>query len=137
MWVSSAVGLRPYSEQDATRFFGREKETDRLCSLVSRNKITFLVGASGIGKTSLIHAGLIPALRMRQPPLELHVARLSAHPMEYLCAQFDPHSSSSSPDETALVDFLAARLKSETLIILDQYEETIALASSEERRSFE
>src|ERR1043166_8151964 len=132
MWVSSAIGLRPYSEEDASRFFGREKEIDRLCSLVSRNKVTFLVGSSGIGKTSLIHAGLIPALRLRQPQLNTLIARLSSRPMEDLCAQFDPPVA-ACPDETTFANFLTGKIKSETLVILDEYEEMIARASLRER----
>ncbi len=59
-------GLAAFSEQDADWFFGREHATAtllaRLHGALSTGGIVMLVGASGAGKSSLINAGLIPAL---------------------------------------------------------------------------
>ncbi len=57
--------LDPYAEGDRALFFGREKETHRLFSLVTQepSRLTVVYGKSGIGKTSLLHAGLFPLLR--------------------------------------------------------------------------
>lgn len=41
---------------------GRQKEISSLVALLQANQISLLLGDSGIGKTSLIHAGLIPVL---------------------------------------------------------------------------
>jgi WD40 repeat protein len=60
---SPYLGLSSYREDDAARFFGREDETRELERLVRRSRVTVLFGRSGLGKSSLLHAGLFPAVR--------------------------------------------------------------------------
>jgi tetratricopeptide (TPR) repeat protein len=55
-------GLRPFVEKDRGRFFGRDEELRELSRMWRRNRITVLYGGSGVGKTSLIHAGVLPWL---------------------------------------------------------------------------
>lgn len=50
--------LDPYELKDRDTFFGREAETKELYKLVTKNRLTFVYGPSGIGKTSLIQCGL-------------------------------------------------------------------------------
>ena len=59
-------GMAPYGEGDATRFFGRTQETDTLLRMVMRETLTVVFGPSGVGKTSLLNAGLFPILREEQ-----------------------------------------------------------------------
>ncbi|MBD0266811.1 MAG: caspase family protein [Cyanobacteria bacterium Co-bin8] len=59
-------GLNPFEEAHAGHFFGREKITSQLARYVERSSFCAVVGASGIGKTSLLKAGLIPQLRQSQ-----------------------------------------------------------------------
>lgn len=56
-------GARPLGEDDEAFFFGRAKELDALLKLASGVAVTLLQGAAGAGKTSLLRAGLLPALR--------------------------------------------------------------------------
>ena len=56
-------GLASFTEDARGFFFGREKETDELSRLVRRQTLTVLFGQSGLGKSSLIQAGLFPILR--------------------------------------------------------------------------
>ncbi|MDX2520531.1 hypothetical protein PV355_36200 [Streptomyces stelliscabiei] len=60
-------GLASYRQQDARWFFGRERSTDALVEQLRAAERTgglvVLVGASGAGKSSLLHAGLVPAVR--------------------------------------------------------------------------
>jgi len=56
------LGLESYREEDADRFFGREKETEELLRMVLREVLTVVFGPSGIGKTSLLRAGLFGRL---------------------------------------------------------------------------
>ena len=56
-------GLQAYTEEDSRFFYGRDAEIDELLWLVRRNVLTVVFGASGTGKTSLVHAGLFPKLR--------------------------------------------------------------------------
>lgn len=59
-------GLLAYHEADQPFFHGREAETDELLRLVLRETLTILFGLSGIGKSSLLQAGLFPRLRRQQ-----------------------------------------------------------------------
>ena len=56
-------GLYYYEEADKDIFYGRDKESEELCGLVGLNRLTVVFGKSGIGKTSLLNAGLFPLLR--------------------------------------------------------------------------
>lgn len=56
-------GLLAYGEADQAFFHGRQAETDALIRLVMRESLTVLFGLSGLGKTSLLRAGLFPRLR--------------------------------------------------------------------------
>ncbi|MBL0343728.1 ATP-binding protein [Candidatus Villigracilis affinis] len=55
-------GLSAYRIQDASRFFGREQAIAELTVELERRQVTWLHGRSGTGKSSLIQAGLMPAL---------------------------------------------------------------------------
>jgi hypothetical protein len=57
------VGPRPFRLEDEKRFFGRSAEIDRLLSLVYAHRLVLLISRSGVGKTSLLNAGLQPQLR--------------------------------------------------------------------------
>jgi tetratricopeptide (TPR) repeat protein len=56
-------GLRPFETDEYRLFFGREGQADELVSRLSRARFLAVVGTSGSGKSSLIRAGLMPALR--------------------------------------------------------------------------
>ncbi len=57
------IGARSYEEMDKEIFFGREEEINDLFQLININTFTLLYGRSGLGKTSLLKAGLFPRLR--------------------------------------------------------------------------
>jgi tetratricopeptide (TPR) repeat protein len=57
------LGLQSFSEQTQRYFFGRTAELQDLFERVVHKPLTVLFGQSGLGKTSLIHAGLMPRLR--------------------------------------------------------------------------
>src|SRR5437764_359416 len=56
------VGPQPFETEDADRFFGRTREIRDLTSLVIAHRVVLLYSASGAGKSSLINAGVVPAL---------------------------------------------------------------------------
>lgn len=56
-------GLASFVEADRQFFRGRNLEADELARLVRREPLTVLFGRSGLGKTSLLSAGLFPRLR--------------------------------------------------------------------------
>jgi len=57
------LGLFSYSEATRAYFHGRDEETAELTRHVQRKLLSVLFGQSGLGKTSLLHAGLVPRLR--------------------------------------------------------------------------
>ena len=57
------VGLRPFQADESLIFFGREKQTLELLQRLHYHNFVAVVGTSGCGKSSLIRAGLIPALK--------------------------------------------------------------------------
>ncbi|WP_322059956.1 WD40 repeat domain-containing protein [Paraburkholderia sp. J63] len=56
------IGLRPFRIEDAAFFFGRERQIATLLHLVRSGALVSVVGSSGSGKSSLVRAGLLPAL---------------------------------------------------------------------------
>src|SRR5690242_2205724 len=56
-------GLEPFSEAARDFFHGREQEVADLTRRVKGQTLTVLFGQSGLGKTSLLRAGLFPQLR--------------------------------------------------------------------------
>lgn len=55
-------GLRPFFQEDAPRFFGRGKQINAMLERLEDRRFLAIVGASGCGKSSLVYAGLLPAL---------------------------------------------------------------------------
>ena len=57
------VGLQEFTEEIQSFFHGREDETESLLNRARRRVLTVLFGQSGLGKSSLLQAGLFPRLR--------------------------------------------------------------------------
>ncbi|HEX7305316.1 helix-turn-helix transcriptional regulator [Lentzea sp.] len=55
-------GAEPFGEEDAKRYFGREYLVEQIAESVRSKPLTLVLGASGSGRTSLLHAGVKPAL---------------------------------------------------------------------------
>ncbi|HEX6300193.1 MAG TPA: BTAD domain-containing putative transcriptional regulator [Acidimicrobiia bacterium] len=56
-------GLEPFDETDTADFYGRDDVVDSLLGAVASRGLVAVVGASGSGKSSVVRAGLVPALR--------------------------------------------------------------------------
>ncbi|MEM7185793.1 MAG: hypothetical protein AAF466_03955 [Bacteroidota bacterium] len=56
------VGLRPFDIEESYLFFGRDEQTLELLQRLHQHSFVAVVGSSGSGKSSLLRAGLIPAL---------------------------------------------------------------------------
>jgi len=161
-----ALGLCPYKglnyfdEADADLFMGREtlttKLVERVLSLTSNgqpneNRFLAIVGASGSGKSSLVRAGLVPALRWNQASTDwqIHICTPTAYPLESLATSLtleDPGVTSNtlSVDDLArnvhsLHTFAKRKLRSKNgarlLLVVDQFEELFALCRLEEERA--
>ncbi len=85
-------GLQAFEPEDAWLFFGRDAETKDLLDRVRRSPVLGVVGDSGVGKSSLVRAGFIPALGQQFSELEsttseiwrTAVLRPSRSPFHYL-----------------------------------------------------
>lgn len=58
-WLASAT----YEEKDEYRFKGRKEDTSKILSMLQQNECVVCYAASGDGKSSLVNAGLCPAMR--------------------------------------------------------------------------
>ncbi len=58
-------GLNPYSEEDAKRFFGRKTQIENIIDRLTTSRLTILYGDSGVGKTSVVRAGVAAQLRQQ------------------------------------------------------------------------
>ena len=56
-------GLRAFESRETHHFFGRDGQSDELLRLLARDRFVAVVGTSGCGKSSLVRAGMLPALR--------------------------------------------------------------------------
>ena len=57
------IGLESYNEDNATLFFGRDKEIEELANSIFHHNQTIIYGPSGIGKSSIIKAGVMSLAR--------------------------------------------------------------------------
>lgn len=131
-------GMRPFTESDTARFFGRDAElNDLVCRLQRGDRAIYVIGASGSGKSSLIAAGLVPRLSRGGLGLPtFHV--LAFRPGEQPIARLTDALESDCTAPAAEISTLLARHIPATslLLIIDQLEELFTLASADQRITF-
>ena len=145
-------GLRAFLEADSTDFFGREVLTRRLIERIAETgapRFLCAVGPSGSGKSSVVRAGLVPAIRRGVIPGSdrWYVIEVlpGAHPMRELETALLGVSVEPPPslledlerDEFGLaraVDRLLPDPEAELLIVLDQLEEIFTMVQDEAER---
>ena len=145
-------GLRAFTEADALDFFGREQLTRRLISRLGEtgpgSRFLAVVGPSGGGKSSVVRAGLVPAVRHgalagAEDPfiaemfpgahpldeLEAALLRIAVRPVARLHERLD----SSSRGLLEAVDLVAPG-QAEAVLVVDQFEEVFTLTKEERER---
>ncbi|MBT7070937.1 MAG: SUMF1/EgtB/PvdO family nonheme iron enzyme [Anaerolineae bacterium] len=131
--------LDAFTEADADLFFGRERVVTKLLESLKRNpRFLAVLGPSGSGKSSVVQAGLIPALRNGHLSGSEKWGILSIRPGTQ---PFEQLASAGMSDPTDLVqaasDWLAAHPENERLLILiDQFEELLVSTPSDIRADF-
>jgi len=114
------------SELDALLFFGREREISAVAANVLANRLTVLYGPSGVGKSSLLRAGVARRLReLSGAPVVVHDA-WAEDPAARLIASV--HAECGELGATAgLVDTVAAAAQQggELHLLLDNFEEYV------------
>jgi|GEM_PF-3444276 len=131
---SPYLGLRPFKENEQDKFFGRLPEIHILTDKILAHRLTLLVAASGVGKSSLLQAGVMPALRATgMADLIYHndwvlnpAEALKKTIVKHFIAQQRVNADYQADFNLPLVEFLQihALLGSGTMVILlDQFEE--------------
>jgi hypothetical protein len=152
--VNPYKGLRSFTESDADDFFGRERLVQSLLDSLAGNEgggILAVIGPSGSGKSSVVRAGLIPALRAGALPgsedwffIQMHPDR---HPFEELEAALlrvavnppDSLLGQLRGDDRGLHRALLRCLPDENgtlFLLIDQFEELFTLVEEETRQKF-
>jgi WD40 repeat protein/DNA-binding SARP family transcriptional activator len=154
-------GLQYFEEADSELFYGRELLTAKLVERLKATRfLSVVIGASGSGKSSLVRAGLVPALRKGEPLLDgvrppdgsetwqVHVLTPTARPLEALALELTRGAESVTAaaalmddlmqDSRSLSLFLARiHSRQHMLLVLDQFEELFTLCRDEfEREAF-
>jgi WD40 repeat protein len=114
-------GLAPFedSDLDARLFFGRERESEVIAANLIASRVTVLYGPSGVGKSSVLRAGVAHRLRSEQDAEVVVFSTWTGDPVAGLIAAADG-SGDSMVD--ALAD-AADRAGGDLYVILDQFEE--------------
>ncbi|MHC9518772.1 AAA family ATPase [Prescottella equi] len=139
-------GLAPYREKDERLFFGRTQSVDGLVAAVEAAQgkgIVIVTGASGVGKSSLVQAGLIPQLKALDQDGDRSayaavVFAPGAHPLTSLRSAV-PELTEDVPSADQLHEALgraAERLGAHhLLIVVDQIEELFSQCSDADERA--
>jgi hypothetical protein len=145
------LGLASFSEETREFFFGREGEVAELARRVQRKLLTVLFGKSGLGKTSILRAGLVPRLRAQgyfPVYLRIDYGAECPEPAEQIKEAIHRAAASGEWTQTGVAspgesiwEFLhhrddvlkdASGAKLTPLLIFDQFEELFTLAQSDE-----
>ena len=81
---SPYAGLSAFQEADASKFFGRKREIATAATRLRDQPLLGIVGPSGVGKSSFIRAGVVPALKQSGETWETLVVRPGRNPMAAL-----------------------------------------------------
>ena len=143
-------GLRAFEEGDAADFFGRDELVEELVKRMGQTRFLAVVGPSGSGKSSVVRAGLIPALR-RGAIAGSEGWRIAdmfpgAHPLDGLEAALlraapDPPASLMEQLERDGHGLHRAVLRllpsdgSDLVLVIDQFEEVFTLVEDEAVRT--
>jgi len=131
------VGPRPFGPADKDIFFGREIEIEDIVSLILAHKILIIYAQSGVGKTSVLNAGVIP--RLEQEHSTVYTARVKGLPVDdtkkngniFVNNSIESMKKDEQPQEGATIcSFLEANINNIkgsqdqlVAVIFDQFEE--------------
>ena len=132
-------GMHPFTTAEARQFFGRDAEIADLIGRLDRgDREIYVIGPSGSGKSSLVQAGLVPALDAGTSPLGhkliVQAIRPGDRPADRLARALEADLAAPAAAIAALV---ARHPPAErVLVFVDQLEELFTLAEPAERQRF-
>lgn len=148
-------GLRPFAEPDSEHFFGRERAVERILSRLAEgtrsSRFLAVVGPSGSGKSSVVAAGLVPALRAGGLPGSagwvIATMRPGFSPVDELAAALREQCPTLPEDVRERLDTehgleaaadairtAGPGTRGELLVVVDQFEELFTLVADDEER---
>jgi energy-coupling factor transporter ATP-binding protein EcfA2 len=143
---SPYLGLLKFEEGDKDKFFGRDRWIIELTSYLQKEKVLLLLGASGSGKSSLIQAGVIPALKDGLGSTQLvnltFVPDVNPFESFYGCllanryAQSQAKIAQTVKEDTLIQVVRSLKQDSQWLIFIDQFEEVFTRTPKTERDIF-
>jgi formylglycine-generating enzyme required for sulfatase activity len=134
-----------FEAADQSIFFGRDEEVNHLVQCITAQRLTVLFGQSGVGKTSLINAGVIPRLKEKgYTSLYLRVLREPTASIKgSVAALLRPREDLRPTGREDLYSFLEGTLYSSSsilhsplVIFLDQFEEFFVRLGKATRAAF-
>jgi serine/threonine protein kinase len=132
---SPYAGLKSFQESDAHRFFGRSREVAAAVTRLRDAPLVGIVGPSGVGKSSFVRAGIVPALKISGEHWSTFVVRPGRSPMAALAYALTPMLSTTStthpgrtrdeiaPDASAAQSTLSGDLSQQQAIVERLYAE--------------
>lgn len=142
------VGLAPFTEAESRFFFGRERDARIIAVNARAVRVTVVCGAAGVGKTSILLAKVVPALRMGGAAATTTVVvrdwqgRDARATVSGACLQALADAGVASPaPETpldGLIEALARAARAPVFLLFDQFEEyLIGAAQRQDADAFE
>jgi WD40 repeat protein/DNA-binding SARP family transcriptional activator len=125
-------GLAAFEGSDADFFCGRERVVSELIARLAEWPLVGILGPSGIGKSSLLRAGVLPALRAGALPGSAGWRQVLLRPGEHPCAELE--RALGGPEHEVLADL---GVQERIVVAIDQLEELFTACRQEsERREF-
>ena len=129
-------GLPSFNETQSKFFCGREQEIDEIVALLhARTQRILLVGASGSGKSSLLAAGVVPAVKKFPRTLCVGPVRLATEPASRLCTAFGATDTDGCDVLRGVVLNQAADAE-RIIVFIDPLEELFTQTTASETRRF-
>ena len=134
-------GMVPFSAADSAFFCGRDDEITRMVTLLRKQRFLMLIGPSGSGKSSLLYAGLFPALQKSryfgQQYWLVQTMRPGANPVQRLHELLGTPNGVTQFNSDAIDNLLKQNPGAKQLLLLvDQFEEIFIQPNTEERTRF-
>ncbi|MGP4010457.1 nSTAND1 domain-containing NTPase [Streptomyces sp. 4N124] len=137
-------GLESFREEDAGVFFARRAESERIAEALRAHPFVPVAGASGVGKSSLVRAGVLPLLRSAGHTVTDFAGQPDTDPVRTLAeavgGQFPPARDLAQrlgrdPETATLLGARILELAGTAghVILLDQFEETVGARPSDAR----
>ena len=131
-----------YTENDQGLFFGREEEIENICSRILARRSFLLYGRSGVGKSSILRAGVIP--RLQDQGHRTCIIRSFTDPLQHMRRMVrrivtDNGAGGFDPDGVSLQELLRRNWSgpaSRIVVMLDQFEEFFLLLDEPGREAF-